>query len=114
MSDPGMVTEPVRVEITADGKEEAERLARSVIESRLAACAQVGGPIVSFYRWQGEVCRDEEWTIVCKTSSDRLGELTAHVVQEHTYDVPEVAAVPLVGGNPEYLEWVVTETRADT
>ncbi|PSK96319.1 divalent cation tolerance protein [Murinocardiopsis flavida] len=114
MSDPGTGTGPVRVEVTTDAREEAERLADSVIAARLAACAQVGGPIVSFYRWAGEVCRDEEWTIVCKTSADRLDALTAHLVAEHTYDVPEVVATPIVGGNPLYLEWVAAETRAGT
>lgn len=112
MSGSGTATAPMRVEITTEGREAAERLAESVIEAGLAACAQVGGPILSFYRWQGRVCRDEEWTLVCKTSADRLAELTAHVVREHSYDVPEVVAVPISGGNPDYLDWVTAETRA--
>ncbi|MEV2278228.1 divalent-cation tolerance protein CutA [Nocardiopsis sp. NPDC049922] len=101
----------VRVETTVDGREGAERVARSLIEHRLAACAQVSGPITSFYRWEGEVHADEEWLVVAKTSADRVDALTAHVVEIHPYDVPEVVAVPVTGGNAAYLEWVADETR---
>lgn len=101
----------VRVEITVDTREGADRLAESAVGHRLAACAQVGGPVTSHYRWEGEVHRDQEWTVVFKTTDDRLDDLTAHIVREHPYDVPEVVAVPVVGGNPSYLAWVRDETR---
>jgi periplasmic divalent cation tolerance protein len=100
----------VRVETTVDDREAAERLAGSVIERRLAACAQVGGPIRSFYRWEGAVQADEEWTVVIKTTAARLPDLTAHLVEIHPYDVPEIVAVPVTGGNPAYLDWVREET----
>lgn len=103
----------VRVEITADSRENADRLAESAVGRRLAACAQVGGPVTSHYRWEGEVHRDQEWTVVFKTAEDRLEDLTAHIVREHPYDVPEVVAVPVVGGHPSYLAWVRDETRPD-
>ncbi|MGW8531246.1 divalent-cation tolerance protein CutA [Nocardiopsis sp. NPDC055824] len=106
--------ETVRVETTVDTRDGAERLARSVVDRRLAACAQVGGPVTSFYRWEGEVRSDEEWTVVAKTSADRLDELTAHIVGVHPYDVPEVVAVPVSGGNPSYLAWVRDETAGRT
>lgn len=103
----------VRVETTTDDAAEAERLARSVVDARLAACAQVGGPIMSYYRWEGEVQRDEEWLIVMKTTRARLDALTEHVRAEHSYDVPEIVAVPVEGGNPGYLRWVAEETGAE-
>jgi periplasmic divalent cation tolerance protein len=106
--------ETVRVETTVDTRDGAERLARSVVDHRLAACAQVGGPVTSFYRWEGEVRSDEEWTVVAKTSADRLDDLTAHIVGAHPYDVPEVVAVPVAGGNPSYLAWVRDETAGRT
>lgn len=102
---------PVRVETTTDDRDEAENIARSVIASRLAACAQVSGPITSFYRWEGAVQSDEEWTVVMKTAGDRLTALTAHLIDAHSYDVPEIIAVPIEGGNPGYLDWLVDETR---
>lgn len=106
--------ETVRVETTIDSREGAERLATLVVGDRLAACAQVSGPISSFYRWEGNVQSDEEWIVVIKTATDRLTALTARLVEAHPYDVPEVVAVPVFGGNPTYLEWVREETREDT
>ncbi|NKY99694.1 divalent-cation tolerance protein CutA [Nocardiopsis alborubida] len=104
----------VRVETTVDSRDGAERLARSVVEHRLAACAQVSGPITSFYRWEGRIQADEEWTVVLKTAADRLDELTAHIGDVHPYNVPEVVAVPVTGGDPAYLAWVRDETRGGT
>ena len=104
-------TDVVRVETTVDDREGAERVAGSIVENRLAACAQVSGPIRSFYRWEGAVQSDEEWMVVIKTSADRLDDLVAHVVDVHPYDVPEIVAVPVIGGNPSYLAWVEDETR---
>jgi periplasmic divalent cation tolerance protein len=104
----------VRVETTVDSRDGAERVARSLIEHRLAACAQVSGPITSFYRWEGRVQADEEWMVVIKTAADRLDDLTAHINGVHPYDVPEVVAVPVTGGGSSYLEWVREETRGGT
>lgn len=111
MPEPGNT---VRVETTVDTRDGAERVARSVIEHRLAACAQVSGPITSFYRWEGRVQADEEWMVVIKTAADRLDDLVAHVDGVHPYDVPEIVAVPVTGGNPAYLEWVRDESRGGT
>jgi len=102
----------VRVETTVDTKDGAERVARAVIEHQVAACAQVSGPITSFFRWEGQVQNDEEWMVVIKTTADRLDALTARVLEAHPYDVPEIVAVPVIGGNPDYLDWVREETRA--
>ena len=104
----------VRVETTVDSREGAEREAGSGVEHRLAACAQVSGPITSFYRWEGQVQADEEWMVVIKTAADRLEDLTSHIRGVHPYDVPEVVAVPVTGGNPAYLEWVRDESREVT
>lgn len=102
----------VRVETTVDTKDGAERVARAVIEHQVAACAQVSGPITSFFRWEGQVQNDQEWMVVIKTTADRLDALTTRVLDVHPYDVPEIVAVPVVGGNPAYLDWVREETRA--
>lgn len=101
----------IRVETTTDSQAEAERLAASLIEARLAACVQVTGPITSYYRWEGQVNHDPEWLLVIKTAADRAEAVAEHLRQHHSYDVPEIIAVPIVGGNPDYLNWVTDETR---
>lgn len=100
-----------RVETTTDAQQSAEALADSALRARLAACVQVEGPITSYYRWEGATRHDPEWRVVFKTAGDRLDALLAHVRREHGYDVPEVIATPITHGHPEYLDWVVAETR---
>ncbi len=101
----------VQVTTTVGSQEEARRLARSVVEARLGACAQVVGPIVSTYWWRGRVETADEWMCVVKTADDRLDGLTEHIRANHPYETPEVVATPVVGGDPAYLRWVETETR---
>ena len=105
------MTDHVRVETTIDSADAARRLAESLVTARLVACAQVVGPIHSTYRWEGGPTTDEEWLLVLKTARDRLDDVVAHLGEVHPYDVPEVVAVPVVGGHPEYLRWVTEETR---
>lgn len=101
----------LRVETTTDSRDEADTLAKSVVQARLVACAQITGPITSTYWWDDQVEQDEEWLLVMKTDADRLDALTAHINERHSYDVPEVVAVPVTGGSSEYLSWVTEETR---
>ena len=104
------MSEHVQVTVTAPSAEEAGRLATMAVERRLAACAQVSGPVTSTYRWEGKVSTSTEWVCVYKTVARRLPELTAAVRSAHSYDVPEILVSPLVGGDPDYLAWVDAET----
>lgn len=96
---------------TTDSQDAADALARSAVEARVAACAQVVGPIKSTYWWEGKVETAEEWYVVFKTTAERYPALEAHIHEHHSYDVPEIVLMPIVAGNPAYLEWVTTETR---
>ncbi|ONI85021.1 divalent-cation tolerance protein CutA [Saccharothrix sp. ALI-22-I] len=96
---------------TTDSEDAAGTLARAIVEARLAACVQISSPIRSVYRWDGEVHDDPEWQLWIKTAYDRVDELTEFVKARHTYDVPEVLALPVLGGNPDYLAWLTEETR---
>jgi periplasmic divalent cation tolerance protein len=106
----------LQVTTTTDSRDEAEKLSRFVVENRLAACAQVVGPITSTYWWQGKVEAAEEWIIFMKTTAGHVDELVARLQAEHSYDTPEIVATPIVAGNPQYLEWIANETgeRAQT
>lgn len=96
---------------STDRAEEAEELGRGIVEAHLGACVQIVGPIRSIYRWEGEVRNDQEWQCWIKTSADRLDALTEYLKKNHSYDVPEVVALPIVGGSTDYVSWVKNQTR---
>jgi periplasmic divalent cation tolerance protein len=98
---------------TTDSADEAERLSRVLVDARLTACVQIAGPVRSVFRWEGAVSVEEEWQLWLKTDVARVDDLTARLVAEHTYDVPEVLVLPVVGGHGPYLAWVTQETTRD-
>lgn len=85
---------------------DAERLARALVERGLAACVNVVPGLVSFYRWKGEVQRDEELLLVAKTRRERFEALRAALVEMHPYEVPEVVAFEVAAGHEPYLRWL--------
>jgi periplasmic divalent cation tolerance protein len=100
------------VSTTVGGRPAADTLAESAVTSRLAACAQVTGPVTSTYWWQGRVETEQEWMVLFKTRADRAQALVEHLRATHPYDVPEVLVTPVTGGNPAYLAWVAEEAAA--
>ncbi|MEJ2886870.1 divalent-cation tolerance protein CutA [Actinomycetospora aeridis] len=96
---------------TTDSAEDAERLARVLVDAHLAACVQISGPVRSVFRWEGAVSVEAEWQLWLKTDAARVDDLSARLVDEHTYDVPEVLVLPVVGGHGPYLAWVTEETE---
>lgn len=103
----------LQVQTTTDSRAEAMELSRAVVESRLAACAQVAGPVASMYWWDGGLERAEEWLVLLKLPADRYDELAAFITERHSYDEPEIVATPIVAGSESYLSWIEDETRAD-
>jgi periplasmic divalent cation tolerance protein len=103
----------VVVLVTAGSNEEGRRIGRAMVEERLAACVNVVGPIRSIYRWEGAVEEAEEHLLVMKARAADVPALTARVRALHSYDVPEVVALPLTGGSEAYLAWLATATDRD-
>ncbi|RKN39783.1 divalent-cation tolerance protein CutA [Streptomyces hoynatensis] len=101
----------ITVLTTTDGKEAAEALAKTAVQARVAACAQIDGPIRSVYWWEGEVQADEEWRILYKTTAAKYPDLEAHIKAHHTYDTPEIIVTDIPLGSAEYLAWLDEETR---
>lgn len=97
---------------TAPDKSVAESLASSVVEERLAACANLIPGVTSIYRWEGEIRTDAEVLVVFKTTDDRFNALRDRVLELHPYDVPEVLALPVPEGSADYLDWVREEVDA--
>jgi periplasmic divalent cation tolerance protein len=100
------MSEPLVVLITAGSQAEAERIATALVGERLAACANIVPGITSVYRWEGQVKSDREWLLLVKTELRALEGLERRVRTLHSYDVPEIIALPLVGGSEPYLEWL--------
>src|SRR3954452_15719580 len=96
----------VQVTTTTDARQEAAEIAKVAVGERLAACAQLVGPIASTYWWEGEVESAEEWMVIFKTTVDRFEAIAALITELHSYDIPEIVATPVVAGSDEYLSWV--------
>jgi periplasmic divalent cation tolerance protein len=103
----------LQVQTTTDSRAEAMELAHAAVAARLAACAQVAGPIASTYWWEDGLERAEEWLIVLKLPADRYQQLADFLTERHSYDEPEIIATPIVAGSPAYLSWIDEETHAD-
>src|SRR5690242_7557065 len=106
------MTDKIVVFSTAGSAEEAEKIARRLVENRLAACVNVIKEIRSFYRWQGKIEDAAEWLLVIKSSRERFEALRSAVEKLHSYDVPEVIALPVVEGAQNYLNWMDGELGA--
>lgn len=90
---------------------EAQRLARWVIERELAACVNLVPGICSVYRWEGRVCEEQEVLLVIKTPAALVRTLCEQLVEAHPYELPEVIALPIVGGHAPYLQWIGAATE---
>jgi periplasmic divalent cation tolerance protein len=103
----------VQVTTTCGSREEADRIAGVLVEERLAACAQVTGPVDSRYRWKGVVERAEEWACQLKTTRRRLPALVARIKVLHSYETPEILATSIDDGDPAYLAWVEEQVQPE-
>ena len=100
------MTDCVQVLTTAGSEEEAERIAELLVERRLAACVQVVGPIASRYRWQGAIEEEREWQCLAKTTRAAYDAVEAAIREAHSYEEPEIIAIPIVAGSAGYLAWI--------
>ena len=107
------MTDKIVVYNTCASAEEAEKIARRLVEARLAACVSVVPGLRSFYRWHGAIEDSTEWLLIIKTSRGRFSELRAELERLHSYEVPELIALPIVDGSPDYLNWLDAEIRND-
>jgi periplasmic divalent cation tolerance protein len=97
--------------VTASSKEEAETIASAMVEERLAACANILPSVTSIFRWEGKVERESEVLIVFKTRRGVFEQLKNRIKELHSYEVPEIIALPIVQGSDAYLRWLKDETE---
>ncbi len=96
--------------VTAPDMEVGARIARALVEEKLAACVNLVPGVRSIYRWQGRIEDEAEVLLVVKTRADRTGALAERVLALHPYELPEVVALAAVGGSAGYLDWVLQES----
>jgi periplasmic divalent cation tolerance protein len=99
----------LQVQTTTASQEQAEAIAKALVERHLSACVQVVGPIKSCYRWEGELQTSQEWLCLAKTTSLLYAELEDAIRELHTYDVPEIIATPITHGSGGYLAWLTDQ-----
>jgi len=103
------VTDKIVVLTTCNSQEQAAHLARQLVELRLAACVNIVPGVRSFYRWQDEVKKESEVVVLIKSRRDVFDKLRAAIASTHSYEVPEVLALPVVDGSEAYLNWIDRE-----
>jgi periplasmic divalent cation tolerance protein len=100
--------------VTAPNQEVSEQIATALVEGHMAACVNIVSPMISIYRWQGKIEREQEYLLICKTRRERFdSEFIAAVEAVHPYEVPEIIALPIEAGAQSYLEWIESETQKD-
>ena len=106
-----VVSDAIVVFMTASNGEEAARLADMLVGAHLAACVQILPEMESVYRWQGKIERAAEILLLAKTTKSKFEELEREVRALHSYDTPEIIAVPVVAGSPSYVDWLIKSTK---
>ncbi len=105
------MSDAITVMTTLDKPEDADGLARLLVERRLAACTQTLGPITSTYRWEGRIEVTQEWLMLIKTTPAQWPALEEAIRQNHPYETPEILALPIAAGSGPYLQWLAEETE---
>jgi periplasmic divalent cation tolerance protein len=105
--------EPIAVFMTAANREEAVRLAEMLVNARLAACVQILPEMESVYRWQGKIERQPETLLIAKTMSSKFATLEREVRAVHSYETPEIVALPLTASSAPYLTWLNANITGD-
>jgi periplasmic divalent cation tolerance protein len=99
----------MQITTTTKNKEHAMAIAEKLVKLRLAACAQVSGPVKSIFRWKDKVDRSDEWICTVKSKNNLYKKVEKTILEIHPYEVPEIIAVPIVNGSNEYLKWIDEE-----
>lgn len=106
--------EIVEVTTTVDSEQAAASLAKQIVTARLAACVQITGPLLSIYRWQGQVCEAHEWRCTIKTLASAAAQLIDFIEEHHPYEVPEVLVIGIQTSAAQYAQWLAEQVDEAT
>ncbi len=90
--------------------EEAQKLSKELVKTKLVACANISSSMESFFHWKGQIEKENEVLVLMKTSKDLFEKLSDWIAKHHSYDVPEIIALPILMGSDDYLNWIKEET----
>ena len=99
--------------MTASSIEEADLISNSLLEKKFIACSNIINDMKSTFWWNGNIQKENEVMIIAKSTKALLDNIIAEVKSLHSYDVPEILAIPILGGNPDYLNWIIEETKGE-
>ena len=105
------MTDKVVIMVTAASRRECRKIARRLIEEKLAACVNITQPIQSVYRWEGKINHGKEFLMFIKTTRDLFPQVRAEIALIHSYHTPEIICLPIIDGSPNYLQWVADSVR---
>ena len=97
--------------VTTPSRDEAEKIAETVVTEKRAACANIIEGITSLFQWDGKLCRETETILILKTTEDQVAALTTRIQEMHSYECPCIVALPIDDGNPDFLKWISTSTQ---
>jgi periplasmic divalent cation tolerance protein len=100
------MTNKVVILVTAGKLTEAKRIARQLVDAKLAACVNILPPMQSVYRWQGKIAVAKEFLVLIKSTRELFSELSSAILKLHSYTTPEIVCLPIVDGLPEYMQWI--------
>jgi periplasmic divalent cation tolerance protein len=101
-----IMKEYIQIVTTMESKESAEKMGNLLVENKLAACVQVSGPITSIYQWEDKMEQSQEYYCIIKTEKKRYSQIEHTIKKNHSYEVPEIIVLPILKGNPDYLNWI--------
>jgi len=102
----------IQVLTTVENKADAEKIAKNLVEKRIAACVQIIGPLTSYFQWQGKLDSAQEYLCLIKSRADLFPALETEIKSMHPYEVPEILATPITKGGKDYLNWLAAELKA--
>ena len=105
-----MKTDYLWIYCTTESIEEAKRISKILVETRLAACVNLIPEMYSIYEWQGKIEESQEVVLIAKTTTDCFERLKAAIIEHHSYECPCIVALPMIEGNPDFLQWIRSQT----
>jgi periplasmic divalent cation tolerance protein len=100
------VTDKVVIYVTAASRAEGKKIARHLVETKLAACVNISQPMESVYRWEGKIAEEREFLLIIKSTRALFPEIKAEISKIHSYHTPEIICLPVIDGSRNYLQWV--------